>query len=150
MPIRKVGNLPYHHANRDIICLPFHGELMTFTWNYPMKEFLKIAPLAVSDAYNFVKDEKGELGDIFISEFHNEPKILWFYSHNYGDKNYRLETIEAALENIREQSIPWEHSMAFPCLGYYQEDGINQTDVISLVNEHLGDAPMTIDLFVNY
>lgn len=150
MPIRKVGNLPYHHANRDIICLPFHGELATFTWNYPMKEFLRVAPLAISDAYNYVRDGEGELGDIFISAFNNEPKILWFYSHNYADKNYRLETIESALEKIREQSIPWEHSLAFPCLGYYKEDGIEQEDVINLLNKHLGDAPMMIDLFVNY
>ena len=150
MPIREIGHLPYHHADRDIICLPFHGELMTFHWNYPMKEFLKIAPLAVGDAYNFVKDGEGELGEIFISEFYNEPKILRFYSHNYGCKNYRLETIESALSKIRDESIPWEYSMAFPCLGYYAEDGVDREDVINLLNDYLVDAPMLIDLFVNY
>ena len=97
-----------------------------------------------------VVEEKGvKEGQLILSDSNTDTPILWFPMHKLYNTRYRIDWIESGLETMAKYRLHDKYPIYFPGIGYYEEDGLVQEDVLELVQKHLSDGKKDV-LFVTH
>ena len=118
--------------------------------NYPLQEFTYRFPYAYGAFRRALDDDRVKRGEPYLTDvIGSEQKVLWFPVHHAYDAKYQEDWIAAGIEWIRVNGLHVQHSIAFPAMGFYEEDGIEVKAVFRLVSR-LKDTPKVVSFHVNY
>jgi hypothetical protein len=105
-------------------------------------------------AYSHFKDIESEgnlaLGDIIVSERLDCVPVVWLIGRGDIRRKFDLYAITKALRQIRELDLHHTYSIAFPAIGYYEEDRIDVKLVYRAVKKFLGDGLKQVDFLIHY
>ena len=154
--IERVYNLPISQSERTLIVCPIPREYST---SGPIREFRKLFPidymLMAKGMKPRTKDSGNdpniihELGSYFLTDF-GEQKICWICIHSADHNKYNMDVIEDIIKAMAEDGLHHEFDMAFPLLGSYEVDGVDDYDVGLLIEHFFGDTDQMIDIHVDY
>jgi len=149
--IDKINSLATTPA--DLVVIPMHAKTMqkpltlhptlheTCLYQYPI-------------AYSHFKDIESEgnltLGDIIVSERLDRATVVWVIGRGDIRRKFDLYAITKALRQIRELDLHHTYSIAFPAIGYYEEDRIDVKLVYRAVKKFLGDGLKQVDFLLHY
>ena len=118
--------------------------------NYPLQEFTYRFPYAYGAFRRALDDGKIGRGEPYLANvIGSEQKVLWFPVHHAYDAHYQEEWIAEGIEWIRVNGLHKAHSIAFPAMGYYEEDEIDPKATFRLVSR-LNDTAKVVSFHVNY
>ncbi len=141
-------NRKLHLCEDGVIVCPIHPQIDSMS-NYPITTIRQYYPVEYSHMMHRLKEGIGK-GDIIYSDIGEKQPILWACCHNAYNVSYKLEWVEKALKNIEHSRIHDKKRIFFPGLGFYQEDGIEQEDVLRLVYDYLNDGKYNIHFLTHY
>ena len=61
-----------------------------------------------------------------------------------------MSAIEDIISAMAEDKLHQEFDMAFPLMGWYEEDGVDAYDVELLIRHHFSDTRNSIDIHTKY
>ena len=88
-------------------------------------------------------------GKFLLSDF-GDQKICWMTVQNRHNNYFQLEWLEEVMDAMAKADLHKEYDMAFPGLGYYDEDGLDVNDTLKLVYEKFHDSNKLLDFHVIY
>ena len=89
-------------------------------------------------------------GQLIYSDSNTNEPILWFPMHKLYNTKYRLDWIESGLQTLASYRLHDKHEIYFPAIGYYEEDGLVQEDVLELVQKYLSDGKKDVYFVTHY
>lgn len=149
--------MPISLSERTLIVCPIPREYST---HRHIRQFRGLFPLDYAYMSRGMKpdreltpeDEENiihELGSYLITDF-GKQKICWICIHNVDHAKYEMSTIEDIIEDMAKEGLHKEFDMAFPLLGWYQEDGVDAYDVELLIRHFFSDTTNSIDIHTKY
>ena len=155
-PFTKV-EMPISLSERTLVVCPIPREYST---HRHISEFRGIYPLDYAYMSRGMKpdreltpeDEENiihELGSYLITDF-GEQKVCWICVHNVDHAKYQMSAIEDIISAMAEDKLHQEFDIAFPLMGWYQEDGVDAYDVELLIRHHFSDTSNSIDIHTKY
>ena len=118
--------------------------------NYPISEFKKSDLIAYGHLLGFVEENGIKEGQLIFSDSNTKEPILWFPMHKLYNTKYRLDWIESGLQTLASYRLHDKHRIYFPAIGYYDEDGSVQEDVLHLVQKYLSDGKKDVYFVTHY
>ena len=98
----------------------------------------------------FIEDNGITEGQLVLSETNTDEPILWFPMHKLYNTRYRIDWIESGLKTLAEYRLHDKYPIYFPAIGYYDEDGLVQEDVLELVQKYLSDGKENVIFVTHY
>ena len=84
------------------------------------------------------------------SDSNTKEPVLWFPMHKLYNTKYRLDWIESGLQTLASYRLHDKYRIYFPAIGYYDEDGLVQEDVLHLVQKYLSDGKEDVYFVTHY
>ena len=141
-------NKKLHLCQDGIIVCPIHPQSDSMS-NYPITTIRDYYPLEYSHMMHYVKEGIG-MGDIIHSDLNDSQSIVWGCFHNAYNVAYKLDWIEAALKSMLKMRLHDKSTIYFPGIGYYEEDGLDQEDVLKLVYKYLQKGRFNVSFLTHY
>ncbi len=132
-----------------IIICPICTQLKMMI-NYPISDVKKMDAMAYGHIMGYLERHGIKEGQLVLSDTNTDEPILWFPMHKLYNTRYRLDWIESGLETLAEYRLHDRHALYFPAIGYYEEDGLVQEDVLELVQKHLSDGEKDVMFVTHY
>jgi hypothetical protein len=88
-------------------------------------------------------------GKFLLSDF-DDQKICWMTVHNRHENYFQIEWIAEVVQSIAEAGLHLEYDMAFPALGFYADDGVDQEKVLKMVYNAFSDSKKQLDYHILY
>lgn len=149
MAVLLYTNTPLTMCEKGIIVCPICTQLKMMV-NYPINEVRKIDIIAYSHLMGFIEENGIEEGQLVLSETNTDEPILWFPMHKLYNTRYRIDWIESGLKTLAEYRLHDKYPIYFPAIGYYDEDGLVQEDVLELVQKYLHDGKEDVIFVTHY
>ena len=118
--------------------------------NYPIPDFRKMDPISYGHMMGKVVKDGIKQGQLIFSDSNTSEKILWFPMHKAYNVHYKLDWIEDGLKTMAKNRLHDKYEINFPAIGYYEEDGVSQEDVLELVIEYLSDGKFDVKYITHY
>jgi hypothetical protein len=137
----------------DLVVIPMHVKTMQkpLTLHPTLHETcLYQYPIAYSHFKDIESDGTLALGDIIVSERLDRATVVWLIGRGDIRRKFDLYAITKALRQIRELDLHHTYSIAFPAIGYYEEDRIDVKLVYRAVKKFLGDGLKQVDFLLHY
>jgi hypothetical protein len=142
-------NMPIALCENGVIVCPICTQLKMMT-NYPITEFRKTDVIAYGHMMGVIEENGVDKGQLIFSNSNTDEPILWFPMHKLYNTRYKLDWIESGLETIAKYRFHDKYRIYFPAIGYYEEDGLVQEDVLELVQKHLSDGKEDVIFVTHY
>ena len=144
----EIVNGPLSHTSCKLIVCPIACRRRCSL--HPIPDVRAVAMAAYSHFRRRV-DAKipFEPGEILVSRF-DDYHVCWAALQNAYNTLCKVSYIEIALQEIVKAKLHLEYDIAFPALGYYEEDRIDEDDVLELVQKYLGDSPNKVHFVRKY
>ncbi len=149
MSVLLYTNTPITLCEKGVIICPICTQLKMMV-NYPITEFRKGETIAYGHMMGVVEEKGVEEGQLILSDSNTDSPILWFPMHKLYNTRYRLDWIESGLETIAKYRLHDKYPIYFPAIGYYEEDGLVQEDVLELVQKHISDGEKDVMFVTHY
>lgn len=152
MPIQIESHLNMRELNAELTILPLHAKAM----NKPLtlhRSFRDLCLIDYPHAYSYYKykEQDGlERGDFIFLDRIDSTKVGIMIARGDIRRKFDLYAIAKALRSIREMDLHNKYSIAFPALGYYEEDKIDIKRVFKMVEKFLGDGDKSVYFVLNY
>lgn len=142
------------HSERTLICVPCAAFRAT---EHPIREVRTMFPMAYAHFRAHAQDYRREIkpdfilgrGKILFSDF-DKQKICWMPVQNRHENYFQIEWISDAIDEIVKQGLHEKFDLAFPALGYYDEDGVEMDDVLKMVYTSLFTGENVVDYHLKY
>lgn len=149
MSVLLYTNTKINLCENGIIVCPICTQLKYMS-NYPITTFRKTDVVAYGHLLGFVEENGVEQGQLIFSDSNTSEPILWFPMHKLYNTKYRLDWIESGLQTLASYRLHDRHEIYFPAIGYYEEDGLVQEDVLELVQKYLSDGKKDVYFVTHY
>jgi hypothetical protein len=149
MAVLLYTNTPLSMCEKGIIVCPICTQLKMMV-NYPIPEIKKMDVMAYGHMMRFVEENGIEEGQLILSETNTEEPVIWFPMHKLYNTRFRIDWIESGLQTMSEHRIHDKYPIYFPAIGYYEEDGLVQEDVLELVQKYLSDGEKDVMFVTHY
>lgn len=152
MPIKIEKTLNMRELNAELTILPMHAKTM----QKPLTLHRSMQDLCFNDyphAYSFYKyKEKDGLarGDFFLLDRIDGGDVGILVARGDIRRKFDLYAITKGLRTMRELNLHNKYNIAFPALGFYEEDQINIKNVYKTVQKFLGDGKKDVYFVLNY
>jgi len=149
--IDKINSLGTTSA--DLIVIPVHVKTMQkpLTLHPTLHETcLYQYPLAYCHFKDMESQGKISLGDIIVSERLDRATVVWLVGRGDIRRKFDLYAITKALRKMRDLDLHHTYSIAFPAIGYYDNDRIDVKLVYRAVKKFLGDGLKPVDFLLHY
>ena len=142
------------YSERTLICVPCAKFRAT---EHPIREVRTMFPIEYRHFREHCEDERREhdsevllgRGKFLLSDF-GEQKICWMTVQNRHNNYFQYEWLEEVLDAMVEAKLHHKYDMAFPGLGYYDEDGLDMADTLKMVFEKFRGSAKGLDFHVGY
>jgi|TARA_B100000131_G_scaffold322766_1_gene377980 hypothetical protein len=142
------------YSERTLICVPCAKFRAT---EHPIREVRAMFPIEYRHFREHCEDERREhdsevllgRGKFLLSDF-GEQKICWMTVQNRHNNYFQYEWLEEVLDAMVEAKLHHKYDMAFPGLGYYDEDGLDMADTLKMVFEKFRGSAKGLDFHVGY
>ena len=142
------------YSERTLICVPCAKFRAT---EHPIREVRTMFPIEYRHFREHCEDERREhesevllgRGKFLLSDF-GEQKICWMTVQNRHNNYFQYEWLEEVLDAMAEAKLHHDYDMAFPGLGYYDEDGLDMADTLKMVFEKFRGSAKGLDFHVGY
>ena len=142
------------YSERTLICVPCAKFRAT---EHPIKEIRSMFPFEYRHFREHCEDERRQhesevllgKGKFLLSDF-GDQKICWMTVQNRHNNYFQMDWIEAVVRSIADAKLHVKYDMAFPGLGYYDEDGVDQQKVLKMVYSAFNDSEKALDYHVSY
>ncbi len=120
------------------------------SFNHPIPVVRNMFPIA----YSFYRrrlevDRPLDIGGIILSD-HDEKPVCWITVHKAHNTKYKLDYIEESIKEMAALNLHKKYNIAFPALGYYEEDGVDKDDVQSLLELYFSDTDNKVLFVLDY
>ena len=142
------------YSERTLICVPCAKFRAT---EHPIREIRSMFPMEYRHFREHCEDERREhdsevllgRGKFLLSDF-GEQKICWMTVQNRHNNYFQYEWLDEVLDAIVEAKLHHKYDIAFPGLGYYDEDGLDMADTLKMVFEKFRGSAKGLDFHVGY
>lgn len=142
------------YSERTLICVPCAKFRAT---EHPIREVRSLYPIEYRHFREHCEDERREhdspillgRGKFLLSDF-GEQKICWMTVQNRHNNYFQLEWLEEVVDAMAKAGLHNKYDMAFPGLGYYDEDGLDLEDTLRLVHKKFAGSSKLLDFHVKY
>ena len=142
------------YSERTLICVPCAKFRAT---EHPIREIRVMFPLEYRHFREHCEDERRKhesevllgRGKFLLSDF-GDQKICWMTVQNRHNNYFQIDWIEEVIEAIARADLHKKYDMAFPGLGYYEEDGIDTKEVLKMVYNAFNDSEKALDFHISY
>ncbi len=141
-------NKSLHLCENGLIVCPIHPQPQSMS-NYPVTTIRDYYPIEYSSMMHRLKEGVGQ-GDVIVSDTNGSEVIVWACFHNAYNVAYKLDWVRDAVEVMSDMRLQDRDTIYFPGLGYYEEDGIDQEDVLKIVHDGLSDGIFNVKFLTHY
>lgn len=142
------------YSERTLICVPCAKFRAT---EHPIREVRTMFPFEYRHFREHCEDERREhesevllgRGKFLLSDF-GDQKICWMTVQNRHNNYFQYEWLEEVMDAIAKAGLHKEYDMAFPALGYYDEDGLDMEDTLKMVYRKFRDSDKQLDFHLGY
>ena len=141
-------NLALSASERTLIVSPMHCKAYD-SITHPSDVLRMRYPIAYSHLRGAIDRKELSKGDILLSDTREGKVICWIIIHGQSARRFDMDSIESCIDKMVEAGLPEDYDIAFPALGFYEEDGVDMYDVADLVSRRL-ESGRKLDLHLYY
>jgi len=141
-------NKKLHLCENGMIVCPIHPQHLSMS-NYPVTTLRDYYPIEYSHMMHRLKEGMGK-GDVLLSDSNGDEVIVWVCFHNAYNVAYKMDWIEEAIKTMSKMRLHDRDTIYFPGLGYYEEDGVDQEEVLKMVHNGLSDGIFNVKFLTHY
>tara|TARA_B100001250_G_C19812474_1_gene796401 strand:- start:2326 stop:2787 length:462 start_codon:yes stop_codon:yes gene_type:complete len=142
------------YSERTLICVPCAKFRAT---EHPIREIRSMFPMEYRHFREHCEDERREhdsavllgRGKFLLSDF-GDQKICWMTVQNRHNNYFQEGWVAEVIDAIADAGLHKKYDMAFPGLGYYEEDGLDLENVLKSVYRAFNDSNKQLDFHVRY
>jgi len=142
------------YSERTLICVPCAKFRAT---EHPIREIRVMFPFEYRHFREHCEDERREhesevllgRGKFLLSDF-GDQKICWMTVQNRHENYFQFEWIAEVIQSIADAELHLKYDIAFPGLGYYDEDGVDQAEVLKMAYNAFSDSKNVLDYHISY
>lgn len=149
MPVLLYTNTPINLCEDGLIVCPICTQLRMMV-NYPITEFRKHDVISFGHMMGVVEEKGIKKGQLIFSDSNSSENVLWFPMHGAYNVKYKIDWIESGLKTMAKNRLHDKFPIYFPAIGYYEEDGLEQKDVLKLVQKYLSDGKKDVMFVTHY
>ena len=152
MPIKIESTLNMRELNADVTVLPMHAKTMQklLTLHRSLQDLCFIDyPMAYS-FFKYKEEDGLERGDFILLDRIGTERVGVMIARGDIRRKFDLYAITKALRTMQEMDLHNKYTIAFPALGYYEEDKIEIKNVFKMVKKFLGEGSKTVYFVLNY
>ena len=152
MGVKIEATLNMRELNAELTILPMHARTMqkALTLHPALPELCKVDYPSAYSYFKYAEADGLERGDFLLFERTDTTNVGVMIARGDIRRKFDLYAITKALRRMADLDLHNKYSIAFPALGFYENDGIDVKNVYKMVKRFLGEGKKPVYFVLNY